>query len=302
MPIILEVEHTTRYQYANPVTFGEHRAMFLPRGSHGGRILSYSVTTNIPSSIHWISDTLSNNLAIIRFSEGGSELVVTCKFRKVHYGVKGIEAFPLEARAELIPVQYTPEEWIDLVVYLQPYSEDPDGSVAAWAKSFILGDHYETREVLQEMMDTIRDSFTYQSRDEEGTQAPGETLAKKSGTCRDYAWLMIEALRRLSIACRFVTGYLYDPALDGGEVGMTGSGATHAWLEIYLPGAGWLSYDPTNRITEGYDLIQVATARRPAQAIPLAGCWFGDSGDYLGMSVEVAVRKLGTLPDLPHQP
>lgn len=298
MPVILEVEHITSYQYANPVTFGEHRAIFLPRGSYGGRILSYSVTTNIPSTIHWISDTLSNNVAVIGFSEASTELTVTCKFRKVHFGTKGIESFPLEPRAELIPVQYAPEEWIDLVVYLHPYVDDPDGSVAAWAKSFILGDHYETREVLQQMMDRIRDTLTYQARESEGTQTPGETLAKQSGTCRDYAWLMIEALRRLGMACRFISGYLYDPALDGGEIGMTGSGATHAWLEVYLPGAGWLSYDPTNRITEGYDLIQVATARRPEQAIPLSGSWFGAAADYLGMNVTVAVRKVGTIPEI----
>ena len=298
MPIILEVEHITCYQYANPVTFGEHRAIFLPRGGYGGRILSYSITTNIPSTIHWISDTLSNNVAVLAFSEPATELTVTCKFRKVHYGTQGIENFPLERRAEMIPVQYTPEEWTDLVVYLHPHADDPDGSVAAWAKSFILGDHYDTREVLQQMMDSIRDTLTYQSRDAEGTQSPGETLAQKSGTCRDYAWLMIEALRRLTIACRFISGYLYDPALDGGEIGMTGSGATHAWLEVYLPGAGWLAYDPTNRITEGYDLIQVATARRPEQAIPLSGCWFGAAEDYLGMTVNVAVRKVGTIPEI----
>lgn len=298
MPVILEVEHITTYTYAKPVTFGEHQAVFLPRGSYSGRILSYSIETNIPSDIHWISDTMSNNVAYMTFSEPSAELIVDCKFRTIHYGLKGIKDFPLDARAELIPVQYTPEEWIDLVVYLQPYAEDRNGTVAAWAKSFIIGDHYETSEVLQRMMDTIRDGFTYQARDAEGTQPPDETLAKKSGTCRDYAWLMIEALRRLGFACRFVSGYLYDPALDGGEVGMTGSGATHAWLQVYLPGAGWLSYDPTNRLTEGYDLIQVAITRRPEQAIPLAGSWFGAAEDFLDMSVSVAVRKIGTLPEL----
>ncbi|MBM4201883.1 MAG: transglutaminase family protein [Gammaproteobacteria bacterium] len=297
MPVVLEVEHTTTYTYANPVTFGEHRAIFLPRGSHGGRILGYEVKTSIPSRTHWISDTLSNNVAVIAFNEPGSQLSVTCKFRVVHFGLKGVEAFPLDSRAELIPVQYTPSEWTDLVVYLQPCEDDPDGSVAAWAKSFTLGDLYETRDVLQRMMNTVRDTFTYEARNEEGTRTPGETLAKKSGTCRDYAWLMIEALRRLGIACRFVTGYLYDSALDGGDDGKTGSGATHAWLEVYLPGAGWLSYDPTNRITEGFDLIQVAIARRPEQAVPLAGSWFGAPGDYLGMKVDVAVRKLAALPD-----
>lgn len=297
MPVVLEVEHITTYTYANPVTFGEHRAMFLPRGSHGERILSYAVKTDIPSRIRWISDTLSNNVAVIAFSEPAAAVTFNCNFRQVHFGLKGVESFPLDRRAEQIPVQYTPSEWTDLVAYLQPCEGDADGSIAAWAKGFTLGDRYATRDVLQRMMDAILDNFTYEARDEEGTQTPGETLAKQSGTCRDYAWLMIEALRRLGIACRFVTGYLYDAALDGGDDGKTGSGATHAWLEVYLPGAGWLSYDPTNRITDGFDLIQVAIARRPEQAVPLAGSWFGTAGDYLGMEVRIAVRKLGVLPD-----
>ncbi len=158
------------------------------------------------------------------------------------------------------------------------------------------GDQDATSDVLKRMMDTIRDTFTYEARDEEGTQPPGQTLQTRSGTCRDYAWLMIEALRRLGFACRFVSGYIYDSALDGGDVGMTGSGATHAWLQVYLPGAGWLPYDPTNRITAGFDLIPVAIARHPGQAVPLAGSWFGNPGDYLGMKVDVSVRKLGFIP------
>jgi transglutaminase-like putative cysteine protease len=150
---------------------------------------------------------------------------------------------------------------------------------------------------MERMMAAIKDNFTYQSRESEGTQSPGETLRLKSGTCRDYAWLMIEALRRLGLACRFVSGYLYDAALDGGEVGMTGSGATHAWLQVYLPGAGWRNYDPTNQITAGFDLIRVAIARHPGQIIPLSGSWFGDADDFLSMDVKVTIRKLGTLPD-----
>jgi len=143
----------------------------------------------------------------------------------------------------------------------------------------------------------FRDTFSYNAREAEGTQSPGETLRSKSGTCRDYAWLMIEALRRLGFASRFVSGYLYDSALDGGEAGMLGSGATHAWLQVFLPGAGWTHYDPTNRINAGYDLIPVAIARHPGQAIPLAGSWFGSAQDYLGMSVNVAVRKLGDVSE-----
>ena len=108
---------------------------------------------------------------------------------------------------------------------------------------------------------------------------------------------MIEALRRLGFAARFVTGYIYDAALDGGAAGTTGSGATHAWVQVFLPGAGWMNYDPTNHINAGFDLIPVAVARYPGQAVPLAGSWIGNAEDYLGMSVDVAVRKLGDVAD-----
>jgi transglutaminase-like putative cysteine protease len=297
MSVIYDLEHITTYSYQKPVTFGEHRAIFLPRAGHGERIISYSIDTNIPAKTRWIMDTLSNNVAELEFGEPASELTVTCRLRAEHFGIKAIADFPLDNRAIEIPVQYTPEEWIDLVVFLRPHAEDPDGSLAAWAKHFVAGDQDQTLDAIERMMDAIKNTLTYQARETEGTQSPGETLRLKSGTCRDYAWLMIEALRRLGLACRFVSGYLYDAALDGGEVGMTGSGATHAWLQVYLPGAGWRNYDPTNQITAGFDLIQVAIARHPNQVIPLSGSWFGDADDYLGMDVKVTIRKLGTLPD-----
>lgn len=297
MTVIYELEHTTTYRYRNPVTFGEHRAIFLPSTGYSGRILNYALTTNIPSNIRWMMDTLSNNVALIEFSEPTSELIVTYRVQGEHFGIPAIAQFPLDARAEEVPVQYTPDEWIDLSVFMRPHTEDLDGSVAAWAKHFVAGDRDNTLDMLQRMMDEINSTLQYQAREAEGTQTPNETLRLKSGTCRDYAWLMIEALRRLGFACRFVSGYLYDSALDGGETGMTGSGATHAWLQVYLPGAGWRAYDPTNRITAGFDLIRVAIARHPGQVIPLSGFWFGDAQDYLGMDVNVTVRKLGTLPE-----
>ncbi len=297
MSVIYDLEHITTYSYENPVTFGEHRAIFLPSAGYGEQILSYSVETNLACKIRWMMDTLSNNVAAIEFSEPAKELIVTCRLRAKHFGMKAIAEFPLDNRAIEIPVQYTPDEWIDLSVFMRPHAEDADGSVAAWAKSFVAGDQDDTLVLLQRMMDSIWNTFTYQARETEGTQFPGETLRSQSGTCRDYAWLMIEALRRLGLACRFVSGYLYDAELDGGEVGMIGSGATHAWLQVYLPGAGWRSYDPTNRITAGFDLIRVAIARHPGQVIPLSGSWFGNTQDYLGMDVKVTIRKLGTIPE-----
>jgi transglutaminase-like putative cysteine protease len=295
MAILFEIKHATTYSYAKPVTFGKHRAMFLPRPAARGRLLSWSARTNLPSRIRWISDSLSNSITEIEVDEPGTELTFTFQFQGVHFGAKGIEDFVLERRAERVPVQYTPDEWSDLVGFMRAHSEDPDLNVADWARSFVANG--KTIDVLQRMLDAFRDGFTYKAREAEGTLAPAQTLHSKSGTCRDYAWLMIEALRRLGFAARFISGYIYDAALDGGDVGATGSGATHAWVQVFLPGAGWMNYDPTNHINAGFDLIAVAVARHPSQAVPLAGSWSGNAEDYLGMSVHVAVHKLGDVAD-----
>ncbi|MCU0549724.1 MAG: transglutaminase family protein [Leptolyngbya sp. Prado105] len=297
MSVIYDLEHTTTYRYRNFVTFGEHRAIFLPSTGYGGRILSYSLNANIPCETRWMMDTLSNNVTLLTFREPAKELTVIYRVRAEHFGIPTIEDFPLDHRADQIPVQYTPDEWSDLSGFIRPHTEDPEGRLATWTKRFVAGDQDDTLDVLQRMMDCINQTLTYEAREVEGTQSPAETLRLQSGTCRDYAWLMIEALRRLGLACRFVSGYLYDSSLDGGEIGMTGSGATHAWVQVYLPGAGWRAYDPTNRITAGYDLMRVAIARHPGQVMPLSGSWFGEAGDYLGMDVQVSIRKLATLPE-----
>jgi transglutaminase-like putative cysteine protease len=240
MAVLGVITHSTTYKYAKPVTFGTHRAMFLPRRGSSARLLGWSAATNIRSNIHWVSDARSNTVTVIDFCEPAGELTFTFQVRGVYFGIKGIEAFPLEARAEEVPIQYTPDEWNDLVSYLRPHAEDPDGSLAAWTKSFVAGDRDQTVDVLRRMLATFGNQFSYRARETEGTQTPAEALRMKSGTCRDYAWLMTEALRRLGFASRFVSGYLYDKALDGGEIGMTGSGATHAWLQVFLPGGDGL--------------------------------------------------------------
>ena len=246
MAVHFEIRHTTTYKYANPVRFGTHKAMFLPRPAVRGRLLSWSARTNPPAKIRWVSDPLADNITVMEFSEPGPELVFTFQFRAVHYGGRAVEEFPLEPRAEDVPVQYTPDEWTDLEVFMRPHADDHDSSVAAWAKSFISDNRNRTTDVLKRMLDTFHDAFSYNAREAQGTQPPGETLRAKSGTCRDYAWLMIKALRRLGFAARFVSGYLYDAALDGGAADIVDSGATHAWVQVFLPAPdGCITIQPT---------------------------------------------------------
>jgi len=160
--------------------------------------------------------------------------------------------------------------------------------VDIWAQRFLLGPPTYTLNVLATMNAAIRGDFKYRAREEEGTQPPVETIETKSGTCRDYALLFIEAARALGFGARFVSGYLYDPALDGGNA-VQGAGATHAWAEVYLPGAGWVEFDPTNGLIAGENLIRVAVTRDPAQAIPIGGSFYGEA-KFVGMDVDVNVK------------
>lgn len=292
MPIRYDITHTTVYRYRQPVRFGEHRVMFRPRDSHDLRVLATDLDVSPRASVRLIQDPLSNSVALVQPLERADTLEIVCSFRIEHASSNNLE-LPLLASAEWYPFSYSIDERYDLEHYLRPYHDDPDGQLTAWARRFIRTDGPTgTRDLLVAMTQSIRDNFRYLSRDEEGTQRPNETLERGSGSCRDFALLMMEAARRLGFATRFVSGYLYDPALDGrGASAMLGAGYTHAWLQAYLPGAGWVPFDPTNNLLGGTSLIRVGVARDPSQAAPISGSWFGETGDYIGMAVNVAVQR-----------
>jgi transglutaminase-like putative cysteine protease len=215
-----------------------------------------------------------------------------CSFTIEHAQSLNLE-LPLDPAAEVFPFAYSVDERFDLEHYLRPAHDDAGGVLTAWTRQFIRTDGPTgTRDLLVEMNQHIREHFRYEAREEEGTQEPNVTLEKGSGSCRDFALLMMEAGRRLGIATRFVSGYLYDPSLDGGEAdGTQGAGYTHAWLQAYLPGAGWVPFDPTNNLLGGTTLIRVGVARHPSQAAPISGSWYGETGDYLGLDVRVQVTR-----------
>src|SRR5712675_558243 len=176
MAVLGEITHTTTYRYAKPVTFGTHRALFLPRRGASARLLSWSAKTSPPSKIHWTSDSRSNAVTVMEFSEPSAELTFTFRVQGVYFGVKGIETFPLESRADEVPVQYTPDEWNDLSGYLRPHAEDFDSSLAAWTKSFVAGDQDRTTDVLHRMLTTFRDTFSYRARTRRAPNRPAKLL------------------------------------------------------------------------------------------------------------------------------
>lgn len=295
MPTLYDIHHTTTYRYREPVTFGLHRVMFRPRDSHDLRVLATDLQVSPQAQVRLIQDPHSNSVALVQPEQPATELTVVCAFTIEHVPSPAGELL-LDASAEYLPFAYSVHERPDLEHYLRPHHDDPEGTLIRWAHQFLhSGESNNTRETLKRMSAWIHQSLQYQSRDEEGTQTPLQTLALGGGSCRDYALLMMEAVRRLGVATRFVSGYLYDPQLDAGAQqpgeSIVGAGATHAWLQAYLPGAGWVAFDPTNNLMGSGHLLRVGVARDPAYASPISGSWFGEKDAYAGMEVEVRVTR-----------
>ncbi|MBV9828183.1 MAG: transglutaminase family protein [Alphaproteobacteria bacterium] len=286
---LLTVRHVTTYRYRQPVRFGEHRMMLRPRDSYDQRLIEATLgITPAPIDIRWMHDVFGNCVAIARFDTSAAQLTFDSRIKLDHSPTNALD-FQIEDYARVYPFAYAAEEAPDLLRSIERQYLDPNREIDAWAHQFLVNSGpTDTREMLAAITFAIKERFTYLRREEPGTQDPEQTLKLGSGSCRDFALLMIEAVRALGLAARFVSGYLYEPRKEGGYVG---GGATHAWAEVYLPGAGWIEYDPTNGIIGNRDLIRVAVVRDPRQAVPLSGTWTGRPGDLLGMDVEVTVTS-----------
>lgn len=284
---LLTVRHTTTYRYARAVTFGQHRLMLRPRDSHDLRLVSAELTLSPPGDVRWLHDVFSNSVSLVDFQAAASTLVISSTLKIERYGLEG-PVFPIAPEAEFYPFIYSSSDRVDLGRLLEQHYPDLDGTLAHWAESFVISRPMRTLDLLKNMNAALQPHIVYGERHELGTQVPAETLRKKIGACRDFAMVFIEAARYLGFGARFVSGYLYDPALDKGDA-TPATAATHAWAEVYLPGAGWVEYDPTDVLIGGEALIRVAVTRDPSQAIPISGSYSGAASDFLGMTVEVTV-------------
>jgi transglutaminase-like putative cysteine protease len=286
MPVIT-VRHVTTYRYKQPVAFGEHRLMLRPRDSYDQKLLDARLAiTPEPVDLRWVHDVFGNCVAIARFAGRAAELRVDSVIRLDHSSENDLD-FQIEDYAKRYPFTYGAEEMPDLLRSIERQYLDPEHEIDSWAQQFLRHDgRADTVEMLAAMTYAIRANLNYVAREESGVQDPVRTLRQASGSCRDFAVLMMEAVRSFGLAAHFVSGYLHVPE---GAAGARGAGATHAWVRVYLPGAGWVEFDPTNGIVGSHDLIRVAVVRDPRQAVPVSGTWTGFPSDHLGMTVEVEV-------------
>lgn len=260
--------------------------MVRPRESHDQRLIDATLTISPePSDVRWLHDVFGNSVAIATFAKRAKDLVIDSTVRLDHSPAE-LQRVDIERYARHYPFTYSSEEMPDLLRSIERQHHDPLREIDTWARRFVTPGKTDTLAMLSEMTAAIKREFTYVQRPEKGTQSPIETLAKRKGTCRDYAMLMIEAVRALGFAARFVSGYVYNPTRRESR---TGGGSTHAWVRVYIPGSGWVEFDPTNGIVGNRGLIRVAVARDIYQAVPISGTWSGFPGSFLDMSVSVDI-------------
>ena len=280
----LKILHTTRYRYPRPVELYQHKLLLRPREGHDIRIASSRLGIQPSHKVLWHRDVHGNSVAVVTFEEETDLLEIDSEVVIEHYEDTPVE-FSLDPRAEQYPFQYDVGERADLMPFMQPLFTQNISTLRDWIDGFWKpGQTLPTFDLLEQMNQAIPEQLQYGKREALGVQRPAETLAKGGGSCRDFATLFMEACRHLGLAARFVSGYRYEPNLSPGE------GATHAWCEVYLTGAGWRGFDSTAGQRAVGDHIAVAVARHPEWIPPVSGTYHGHSKSK--MEVEVQVTRL----------
>ena len=282
----LTVRHETVYRYSEDVGLGEHRMMFRPRASHDLRLIQTGLSISpTPTQLRWLHDPFDNSVAVATFAGTTRELRFESVVTLEHFE-STVPEYPLEESARTYPFRYSDGDFSNLGGGLTNRFSNTETGV--WALQFLdNAPSTETMKILRSMTFGIRDGFKYSRRIEKGVQTPDDTLRTRSGSCRDFAVLMMEAARSLGIATRFVSGYIFVPESSNGN----GGGSTHAWIQAYLPGAGWIDFDPTNSIIGNRNLIRVGVAWTPDQVLPLSGTYLGPPDAFQGMDVTVTVSE-----------
>jgi transglutaminase-like putative cysteine protease len=260
--------------------------MLRPRETRDLILTSFDLEISPEARIDWSHDVAGNSIATAQFDTNTTMLSIRSCAR-VELRAPVWPVFPIAAAAASYPFVYSPDDWTDLGALAVPQYADDTGRLSRWVERFVMARPTDTLSLLKDIGNGITAGISYQSRETEGTQGPLETLDRGWGSCRDFAVLFAEAIRTLGFGARLVSGYLFDP--EGDKTGSAATGSTHAWVETFVPGAGWIAFDPTNRAMGSANLIPVAVARRIAQVSPVSGSFHGTPSDLLALDVQVKV-------------
>lgn len=273
MSIRVALNHLTQYRYDRPVRLGPQLVRLRPVPHCRSRILSYSLRVEPQEHfINWEQDPFANHLAALVFPQATRLLQITVDL-VVEITDRNPFDFVLDPQAEQMPFQYGANQAQDLAPYLVPEPITP--RLEQYLRS-IERAPCPTVEFLSSLNHRLEQDIAYLVRPEPGVQTPEQTLTLGSGSCRDSSWLLVQLLRHLGLAARFVSGYCVQigPGLKAAD-GANGPDADftdlHAWCEVFLPGAGWIGMDPTSGLFAGEGHIPLACTPEPARAAPIEG-------------------------------
>jgi len=282
----IRIQHRTTYNYNAPVSFGPHKIMIRPREGHDLHIESSILDIQPGHTTHWMRDVNGNSIAKVDFTEPATQLMIYSELVLQHYDANPLD-FMVDESAVHYPFVYEPDCQPELAAFMHIIYPKDTARLREWLVQFWKpGDKIETIVLLQNVTKLIYEKFKYKRRDESGVQTPAQTLEKNSGSCRDFATLLLEACRCWGLAARFVSGYMQCEATEAGGA------STHAWAEVYLPGAGWKGFDPTCGIMTGAQHVTVAVARDPENASPISGSFSGTADAFKNIQVDVSVVQV----------
>jgi len=277
-----KILHRTYYNFSGTVWLEPHTLRLRPREGHELRIESSSLNITPLATLRWHRDVEGNSVAVASFEAQASQLLIESEIIIQQYNENPFD-FLVADYATDYPFAYTPEDWLVLSPYMHAPEPMENPQLADWLASiWMAGEKIQTFALLQRLCSHIHQTMSYQVREDPGVQSPEETLSRGNGSCRDFANLFMAATRNLGLAVRFVSGYLH------AEATAFNYGSTHAWAEVYLPGAGWTGFDPTNGSIAGSSHIAVAVARLPELVPPIAGSFVGPPGVNLDVGVWVS--------------
>jgi transglutaminase-like putative cysteine protease len=282
----LSICHRTTYSYRSPVQLSPYRLLLRPREGPEILLLSHDIAFSPEGRVSWTTDVFGNAIATVTFSEATQRLEITSR-ADVDLTSEAWPVFDIAASAASYPFRYDDQDWKDLGALRDVQYSDPSGEFHQWVRGFVMAEPTDTLSLLKDLSAGVSNGVAYQARDTEGTQPPLQTLGLRSGSCRDLAMVLVESVRVLGIGARIVSGYLYDPAFT--LIGSSPGGSTHAWVEVFLPGAGWIAFDPTNRSMGSANLIPVAVARDITQLFPVSGTFIGSADAFMSMDVAVDI-------------
>lgn len=274
-----QILHRTYYNFSDTVLLGPHELRLRPRDNHEVHIESFELNISPPAKLRWQRDVEGNSVATAEFDTATDRLAFESRAIIQQYNETPLD-FLIDAYAVDYPFAYLADDRLLLSPYLILPDPDTQTRLNHWINEFWQrSEPIQTYTLLQRVITQIQQTLTYRIREEPGVQSATQTLALESGSCRDFAVLFMETARCLGLAARFVSGYLQTPP------SATDYGATHAWAEVYLPGAGWKGFDPTTGDIVGSDHIAVAVARLPESVPPIAGTFSGNANSQLDVGV-----------------